>query len=1103
MPIEQFNESTRLTDPALPSSVLASKQFALYVEALAEGELAGFPSAIDGGYTQGTANYNLAALKDIYLNGTQILNSSANISNVQDSDYNFRGVDFEPRFGKSNQTYIAGINDITTEKTDLLPVEVTNGAPITRTITNTNINAVRVTVAFPRLQKYKDDGGIDGTSVSLSIQIQYNGGSYSTIITDTVSGRSTDAYFRDYKIDLSGAFPINVRVIRNTANASDPSKLFDKFNWMSWTEIIYDQKPYLNTAHCALRFDAEQFPQVPARMFRLRGTLIKIPSNASVRADGSLSFSGSWDGTFSATKVACTCPSWALYDLLINERYGFGSHLTESQIDKYTFYSVSVYNNEQIDDMSGNGTTHARFTLNVSIQQQHDAYKLVNSICGVMRCMPYWSNGGITISQDAPKDSSYLFTLANTADGGFTYSGSSIRTRATQINVSYFDNETQSIDWEEVSDANYQAKYGIVQKNVKAWGCTSRGEANRLGRWMLYTLFNEGEVVSFTTTIEAGVMIAPGDVIDVADPVRSGLRKGGLIQSATTTTVTVDNEDQTDLDNTNNPKLSVILSDGTIEQRDVSDISGAVITVSSAFSSAPNSNSVWILENDTTLTSQWRVVSIAEDQELYTISAVTYNATKFNYVETGAPLSTRKISTLADPVSAPSNLSAVETIYVENNQAKVKILVSWTPQNRVTQYRIQWRKDNGNYVQRNVSSSDYEILDSTSGVYEIRVFAYNAALRPSAIPAELTLNAVGKTAKPANVSGLSFESINLNSGRLSWTQSTEADVLHGGKVHIRSSSLTNGSATWSNSVDLINAIAGNSTEAIIPKLPGEILVKFADDGGRFSTTEASIIILNVSQTGETLVVKTQREDTISPTPFSGSKTNTEYDASLDALKLTSSGSNINSSGSYTFASVLDLEGVFALDLQRRFVTRAIRPSDLVDVWPDVDARSDWDGDIVDNVNASLSVRTTNDNPSSSPTWGDWTSLKNGIFTGRGFQFKTDLTSADTTENILIDELGYVAELEQRTEQSVGVVASGTAAKTISFNKSFWTGTSSLGGASAYLPSITLIPHNQATGDYIEMGTVTGSQFTVTFKSSGGSAVNRNFTWQAVGYGRSV
>ena len=144
-----------------------------------------------------------------------------------------------------------------------------------------------------------------------------------------------------------------------------------------------------------------------------------------------------------------------------------------------------------------------------------------------------------------------------------------------------------------------------------------------------------------------------------------------------------------------------------------------------------------------------------------------------------------------------------------------------------------------------------------------------------------------------------------------------------------------------------------------------------------------------------------------------------------------------------------------------------------------------------------------DNPSSSPTWGDWTSLKNGIFTGRGFQFKTDLTSADTTENILIDELGYVAELEQRTEQSVGVVASGTSAKTITFNKSFWTGTSSLGGASAYLPSITLIPHNQATGDYIEMGTVTGSQFTVTFKASNGSNVDRNFTWQAVGYGRSV
>ena len=355
---------------------------------------------------------------------------------------------------------------------------------------------------------------------------------------------------------------------------------------------------------------------------------------------------------------------------------------------------------------------------------------------------------------------------------------------------------------------------------------------------------------------------------------------------------------------------------------------------------------------------------------------------------------------------------------------------------------------------------------------------------------------------PEDVAGLTFEDVSPNSGRLKWTQTTALDVKVGGKVHIRHSSLTDGTGTWNNSVDLIDAIAGASTEVIIPKLTGETLVKFADDSGNFSANATSIVIQTAAQKAETLLVKNQRDDQISPTPFTGSKTNTEYDATLDALQLTSSGGDINATGSYQFADTLDLGGAFALDLQRYFVTRGVRPSDLIDVWPDVDARSDWDGAVIDSVNASLSVRTTTDDPSSSPTWGSWVSLKNGTFSGRAFQIKTDLTSGDTTENILVDGLGYTATLDQRTENSTGVVASGTSAKTITFTKPFWTGTSALGGSTtAYLPSVSVIVHGLSSGDYIDMGTVTGTQFTVTLKNSGGSAINKNFSWTAVGYGR--
>ena len=48
-------------------------------------------------------------------------------------------------------------------------------------------------------------------------------------------------------------------------------------------------------------------------------------------------------------------------------------------------------------------------------------------MCSVFRAMPYYEAGNLTITQDSPKDSSYLFTLANVLEPGFTYSNTSQR----------------------------------------------------------------------------------------------------------------------------------------------------------------------------------------------------------------------------------------------------------------------------------------------------------------------------------------------------------------------------------------------------------------------------------------------------------------------------------------------------------------------------------------------------------------------------------------------------------------------------------------------------------------------------------------------------
>ena len=1112
-----YQFSQEINNPTLPKEVLGSKQFATFVEVLGEGEIEGFPSA--AAYTKGTANYNLAALKDVYLNKTQILKSSADVTNLQDTDYNFKDIEFSPRFGTTNQTYIGGINNIETEFN--VGSAVTYSTSVSRTLTS-NIDAVRVTIGVPRLQQFNDDGTISGLTTYVTIQITDNNGTVATPISDdAISGRTSSAYFKDYLISFNSStlvHPLTVTVKRTAADNTDPKK-HDAFNWSSYTEIYFEQRSYPNTAHVALRFDAEQFPQTPSRSYRVRGLKIPIPSNGTVDSTtGAISYSGSWNGSFKTDSEWTTDPAWILHELLVNTRWGCGAHISASQLSKYDFYAVSQYCGASVDD--GNGGTEPRFAVNGVVQQQVDAYRLINDLCSVMRCMPFWSAGALTISQDAPKDASYLFTLANVGEGGFTYSGSSLKSRHTVVNCGYFDMETQEIDYEEVVDSTAKTKYGAVVKQVKSLFCTSRGQAARLGRWLLYTEQNESEIVTFSIGLSAGVLIRPGAVIEISDPVRAGVRRGGLIKSATTTVITVDNTDQTDLPTTDDPTLSVVLSDGSVETKTVSGISGAEITVSSAFSSAPNSNSVWILQNDTVQTTQWRVLTITEEEGVnYIVTALPYNSGKYAYVEDGSELPTRNTSILNTPPDAPGSLSATEQFYEENNQAKVKIIVNWQSVPRASSYRIQWRQGSDNFVSADaLSRPDFEILDATAGQYEIRVFSISGVGITSTVPSELTYTAVGKTAVPSAPTNLFFEAINANTGRLTWDQTTDLDVKLGGKCVFRHSNKTDGTATFSNAVTLIAAKAGSQTEATIPMVEGEIFLAFEDSGGRISS--ATSIVIDLPDPIGALAVQTRREDSDSP-PFQGTNSDTYYDEDLDALTLQGTtlfdtvadvdamvdfdiSGAVDTEGTYTFANKLDLGAKFSLDLKRHFVTRAYLPADDFDAVADVDAINDWDGAAILNVDARLYLRSTDDDPASGgATWSGWKEFINGTFTGRGFDFKTILTSTNTDENILVDELGYTATLQRRQEQSTGAVASGAGSKTVNFAKNFFVGTSVLGGANAYLPSVGINAMNLASGDYIEMGTVTGSSFIVTFKNSSNAAVDRNFTWSAVGYGKTV
>ena len=158
---------------------------------------------------------------------------------------------------------------------------------------------------------------------------------------------------------------------------------------------------------------------------------------------------------------------------------------------------------------------------------------------------------------------------------------------------------------------------------------------------------------------------------------------------------------------------------------------------------------------------------------------------------------------------------------------------------------------------------------------------------------------------------------------------------------------------------------------------------------------------------------------------------------------------------------------------------------------------------------SATSLTTSGNCNFSAEFTDFNPFVNGTYVARGFKFRADLESSDPAQSIEIDQLGYTAELESRTETSLGnagastggFIASGTSTKSVTFTNSFFTGQSGTSiAANSVLPSIGITIENAQSGDFFTLSNISSTGFDIDVKN-GSSHVNRNFKYAATGFGR--
>jgi len=717
---------------------LRSKAYARVVDLVCEGEIEGL----------------VGGLKSVYLDDTPIQNS--------DGSYNFTGVTLEARTGTQQQNYIPGFSSVENEVS--VGVECKYGQPVVRSITDPDVDAVRIKVSIPTLTlQDTTNGDLNGTSVSYAIDLQARGAGYVQILQDTVSGKTSSRYQRSYYVPLSGTGPWDVRLRRITADSTQTS-LQNKTFLESYTEVIESKLRYPNSALMALRVDASQFTSIPRRSYDLKLLRVRIPSNYFPETR---SYAGVWDGSF---KVAWTDnPAWCFYDLVTNTRYGLGNYIPESQVDKWALYRVAKYCDELVPN--GLGGYEPRFTCNLYLQTREQAYKVVQDMASVFRGMAYWSGGAITVTQDAPQDPVYQFTAANVVDGEFAYQGSSAKARHTVALVSWVDPDDfyrQKVEY--VEDLAGIARYGVVQADVVAMGCTSRGQANRVGKWLLYSEQSESEIITFRTGLE-GAVVRPGDVVKVADASRGGMRLGGRIAAATTVSVTLDQDLPA-----GSWRISVVLPTGVVEERQVGSLSGRTVGVTSVFSMAPQVGAIWVLSSTLVEAQLFRVVQVAESEPgIHEITALAHNPSKYAAIEQGLALQPRAITVLSTTPAAPTGLIVTESLYRVKDQALVLIQLGWEQVFGALEYQVTYRVNGGNTVTLpKVSSTYLEIRNAEAGdyVFTVRAVGVSGKLGNSA---SLSQSILGKLQPPDDVQD--FVVLRRTTDLLlSWSANTDADL---------------------------------------------------------------------------------------------------------------------------------------------------------------------------------------------------------------------------------------------------------------------------------------------------------------------------------------
>ena len=592
--------------PTLLNDNLYHKQFYRVLDILSEGPI------------YGPVNQT-APLNSVMLNDTPVTDTNGNTS--------IPGISIAWRNGTVDQSPINGFNAI--ESTVIVNAQVTRDTPIIRTVSDPNVTRVRLNVGVDALVQSDDQGNQYNTSVMLMVDVKPSSSSIWTLVKDITigPGKQSGEYLEAHIINAPDEKPFDIRVRRVTAD-SNSDLLRNDTRWSSYSEIIDDNLSYPHTAVAGAVIDHDQYTDTPTRAYHLRGLIVDVPDNYNPEAR---TYSGLWLGGFK--KAYTNNPAWLFRYLIKNERFGLARQAGYIDVDDGALYVLSQYCDQLVDD--GYGGLEPRMTLNAYITEQMSARDLLDNIAGMFRGIALWDGQRLTVMIDAPQDPIATITNANVVDGAFTRSSLARAECYNAVIVSWTD---PGNGWEQskeyVSDDELIARDGYNETTLEAFGCTSRGQAYRAGKWLIETAKREPSKFTFKMARDA-IHFTPGDIIEILDNNRAGARLGGRIVANNGKVITVDKVDSEYI--AAGDTISLLDSDGKFKKHQITGVNGNNITLAAAPAWIRN-GTVFAVSTEAAKPVLCRITSVAETENnsVYTIEAAQHDPNKQAVVDEGA-----------------------------------------------------------------------------------------------------------------------------------------------------------------------------------------------------------------------------------------------------------------------------------------------------------------------------------------------------------------------------------------------------------------------------------------------------------------------------------